>query len=126
MKSNFAISSTAAAILIGAALTSGCAGFDGFWQDLRGTPVTYSTRSIPLEEMPAFPRYCLAGDSETPDQSQCLVDDAACYQLDTGNWCTGGRAAQCPRGSEPVGLEVDCPIEAQCWMYSTSLRCQSV
>ncbi|WP_237058063.1 hypothetical protein [Microbulbifer sediminum] len=78
--------------LFGASLVvSGCAGssFDGLWNDLRGTPQAYSYQSIPIEEMPAFPRYCLADDPVVPEFAQCLEGGTHCYQLDTGDWCMG-------------------------------------
>ena len=34
---------------------------------------------------------CGSGDWSIPSSSQCLQDDAACYQLSDGSWCTGGR-----------------------------------
>ncbi|MFI2812354.1 MULTISPECIES: hypothetical protein [Microbulbifer] len=69
----------------------GCAGtsFDGFWGDLRGTPQVYGYRSVPVEEMPAFPRYCLASDPLVGPLGQCLEAAPHCYQLDTGDWCAG-------------------------------------
>lgn len=70
-------------------LLGGCAGMDGFWDDLRGTPQVYTHRSIPIEEVPAFPRNCLAADPEFTEREQCLAVQGACYQLDYGNWCAG-------------------------------------
>ena len=35
---------------------------------------------------------CLSGDFAIASSSLCLMDDAACYQLDNGQWCTGPRA----------------------------------
>jgi len=69
----------------------GCAGFDGFWDDLRGTPkyYSYSKRSLPVEEIPAFPRYCLANDVPMAGLGQCMEQGVHCYQLDTGAWCAG-------------------------------------
>lgn len=85
MKSKLAIpAALAAALLLG-----GCAGMDGFWDDLRGTPQYYSTRTIPIEEMPAFPRHCLPGDAPMAGLGQCVEQGVHCYQLDTGDWCAG-------------------------------------
>lgn len=109
-------------IALAASLLSGCA---GFWNDLRGTPVDTGARAT-LAEMPAFPRNCLTGDRELAARSQCLAEDAACYQLDTGNWCTGLRERRCPRGSVPLELNAECPPGAECWIHSTSLSCRSV
>ncbi|MGL6161498.1 hypothetical protein [Microbulbifer sp.] len=121
MKSKSAITAIAAAALLG-----GCAGWDGYWNDLCGTPQVYTHQAIPLEEMPAFPRHCLPGDTEVMAYSQCPVGEAACYQLDTGNWCTGISMAQCPGGSIPIAVDVQCPVAGSCWMHSSGLRCHSV
>ncbi|WP_193165041.1 hypothetical protein [Microbulbifer hainanensis] len=113
--------------LITSCLLGGCAGMDGFWCDLRGTPQYYvSQRTVPLQEVQAFPRQCLAGDSEILDLAQCSTMSAACYQLDTGSWCTAARPGICPSDTVPEYQEADCPAGADCWMYSPNLRCRSV
>lgn len=85
MKSKLLLSAAlAASVLLG-----GCAGMDGFWDDLRGTPQYYSQRSVPIEEMPAFPRYCLPGDAEVEQYGQCAAAEIHCYQRDIGSWCAG-------------------------------------
>ncbi|MFC6634742.1 hypothetical protein [Microbulbifer taiwanensis] len=72
-----------------AVLLSGCAGFDGFWDDLRGTPQVYTHRAVSIAEMPAFPRHCLAEDMPMAGLGQCIERGVHCYQLDTGDWCAG-------------------------------------
>ncbi|WP_078084575.1 hypothetical protein [Microbulbifer mangrovi] len=102
------------------------AALDGFWCDLTGTPATYYQRPMPANLMPAYPRNCFAGDTQVPTASTCLVDDAVCYQLDTGAWCTAGRAPQCPAGAAPMAMDAPCPEGGKCWLYSEGLRCHAV
>ena len=45
---------------------------------------------------------CKAGDQRVPSESACLQDDAACYALANGDWCTGERGNTCPAGSEAL------------------------
>ena len=72
------------------ATLAGCAGLNGFWDDLRGTPkyYSYSNRERPIELLPVFPRHCIGADTEVLDISQCNMASASCYQLDTGSWCS--------------------------------------
>ena len=83
----------AALVFANSLLATGCgttgtaSNLDGFWCDLTGAPTTYVQASLPAYLMPAFPRNCFAGDIEIPDSSTCAAG-AACYQLDTGAWCT--------------------------------------
>lgn len=65
---------------------------------------------------------CQEGDQMVASESQCLQDDAACYPLNNGKWCTGSRAAKCPKGSEPAPAGA-CPSGAVCFGQSESLRC---
>ena len=37
---------------------------------------------------------CDAGDQSIESSTACLQDDAACYQLVDGTWCTGARPHQ--------------------------------
>ncbi|MFD1215068.1 MULTISPECIES: hypothetical protein [Microbulbifer] len=74
-------------------LAAGCSNttsMDGFWCDLTGTPTTYVQSPVPAYLAPAYPRNCFAGDTQVPTAQSCLMDDAVCYQLDTGAWCTAG------------------------------------
>lgn len=66
---------------------------------------------------------CLAGDRSVADSSLCLQDDAACYPVADGSWCTGGRASNCPMGSNPLPAELPCPEGARCFAQSESLQC---
>lgn len=66
---------------------------------------------------------CLEGDTVVADSSRCLQDDAACYPLADGRWCTGGRVANCPAGSTALPAELPCPEGARCFAQSESLQC---
>lgn len=66
---------------------------------------------------------CLAGDQSIANSSMCLQDDAACYPLADGSWCTGPRASTCPMGSNPLPAELPCPVSARCFAQSESLQC---
>jgi hypothetical protein len=57
------------------------------------------------------------------DSSRCLQDDAFCYPLGDGRYCTGPQAPECPRNSKPIAKDAPCPARTQCWDYSESLRC---
>lgn len=66
---------------------------------------------------------CKAGDERIKSESQCLQDDAACYALASGDWCTGERGNICPSGSSAVAAGSSCPPGARCFDYSESLTC---
>ena len=66
---------------------------------------------------------CMAGDTSVADSSQCLQDDAACYPIADGSWCTGVRTTNCPMGSDPLPAELPCPEGARCFAQSESLQC---
>ena len=66
---------------------------------------------------------CRAGDQRVPDESACLQDDAACYALDDGNWCTGERGNTCPAGSSALPAGAACPTGARCFRIGESLEC---
>ena len=66
---------------------------------------------------------CLSGDSSVANSSLCLQDDAACYEIADGSWCTGSRATNCPMGSAPLPAELPCPEGARCFAQSESLQC---
>jgi hypothetical protein len=55
-------------------------------EPIRGTAPAASASATPE---PA--QTCEAGDDAIASSSDCLQDDAACYQLADGSWCTGGR-----------------------------------
>ncbi len=81
------------------------------------------TNGQPMEEQPVSADQCRAGDQQVASQSACLMDDAACYQLADGNWCTGPRGASCPAGSTAVAAGGECPAGSRCFMFSESLQC---
>jgi len=66
---------------------------------------------------------CKAGDERIADRSACLLDDAACYQLVNGGWCTGPRGNVCPAGSSALAAGQPCPPGAVCFRMSESLEC---
>lgn len=113
-----------ALILTLAGLLGGCAGLDGFWGDLCGRP-PHIQPDVSLAELEAFPRHCLAGDTEVMALAECPMGYAACYQLDTGNWCSDSRAEICPLSAEPKVVDSDCPGGDQCNVYFPNLRCRS-
>lgn len=78
---------TSALLMTGCGTTGTAENLDGFWCDLTGTPTTYVQASLPAYLTPAYPRNCFAGDMLVPDAGACAAG-AACYQLDTGAWCT--------------------------------------
>jgi hypothetical protein len=59
------------------------------------------------------------------DQSRCLQDDAFCYLLADGRYCTGPSAPQCPPNSQPIAKDAACPARTRCFDFSQSLRCAS-
>ncbi len=65
---------------------------------------------------------CKAGDKQVADKSQCLQDDAACYQAATG-WCTGPRGITCPSGSVALKKGESCPPGGKCFKLGPSLEC---
>jgi len=66
---------------------------------------------------------CLSGDRNVAAAAQCLQDDAACYPLADGSWCTGLRLSNCPMGSSPLPAELPCPANSRCFNQSESLQC---
>ncbi len=66
---------------------------------------------------------CKSGDTQIASRSQCLIDDAACYQLSNGGWCTGERGNSCPSGSNPLPAGGACPAGARCFALAESLSC---
>ena len=56
-----------------------------------------------------------------PDR--CLQDDAFCYPLADGRYCTGPSAPECPRNSTPIAKDAPCPERTECFELSESLRC---
>ena len=66
---------------------------------------------------------CKAGDQRVPSESACLQDDAACYALANGDWCTGERGNTCPAGSSALPAGAPCPPGARCFRIGESLEC---
>lgn len=66
---------------------------------------------------------CKINDTLVPNSNQCLQDDAACYQLSNGQWCTGERGNSCPAGSVAVPLGMACPPGKRCFRVGESLEC---
>ncbi|MEE9322788.1 MAG: hypothetical protein V3U76_20260 [Granulosicoccus sp.] len=66
---------------------------------------------------------CKSGDTEVASEADCLQDDAACYALDNGRFCTGERGNVCPAGSSPIAAGSACPAGGNCIRISDSLEC---
>ncbi|MBX2824266.1 MAG: hypothetical protein KTR33_06020 [Gammaproteobacteria bacterium] len=66
---------------------------------------------------------CRGGDTPVASASACLADDAACYQLANGSWCTGPRSDRCPAGSTELPAGSPCPPGARCFAHSESKSC---
>ena len=66
---------------------------------------------------------CKTTDRLIDSSTQCLQDDAACYQLSNGQWCTGERGSVCPAGSVAVPAGQSCAIGRRCFQVSESLIC---
>ena len=67
---------------------------------------------------------CKSTDTLVETQDQCLLDEAACYQIKSGQWCTGPRGNVCPAGSQPLAAGSACPPGARCIRVSESLECR--
>ena len=67
---------------------------------------------------------CKNTDRLVDNQNQCLQDDAACYQIKSGQWCTGPRGNICPAGSVPLTTGSECPLGSRCFRVSESLECR--
>jgi len=67
--------------------------------------------------------FCKSGDQQVKSASQCLQDDAACYQLTSGAWCTGERGLSCPTGSSEIAKGAPCPRGARCFEAGEGLSC---
>ena len=104
-----------AALALGAALAIGCAAPTGS----SGPGATGAEPRAGGSRVAA----CRAGDREVASEDACLLDDAACYELATGAWCTGPRGASCPAGSSALAAGAPCPPGARCIRASESLEC---
>lgn len=92
---------------------------------LAGCNATTGGATAPAEssQIKAEATACMEGDSSVANSSMCLQDDAACYPIADGSWCTGSRASNCPMGSDPLPAELPCPEGARCFAQSESLQC---
>lgn len=66
---------------------------------------------------------CKSTDTLIDDSRQCLQDDAACYELSNGKWCTGERGNVCPAGSVALSAGQACPPGRRCFRVGESLEC---
>lgn len=66
---------------------------------------------------------CKAGDVRVASEADCLQDDAACYALASGEFCTGERGNSCPAGSTALPAGATCPPGARCFAVGESLSC---
>ncbi|NND89512.1 MAG: hypothetical protein HKN42_01510 [Granulosicoccus sp.] len=66
---------------------------------------------------------CKSTDTQIDSSSQCLQDDAACYELRNGKWCTGERGNICPAGSVALPAGQPCPPGNRCFRVGESLEC---
>ena len=97
-----------------AASLGGCAGGGGLAPD--GGAET-------ARNAPGRVQQCKAGDTRVASEASCLQDDAACYALDDGAFCTGPRGNVCPVGSAAVPAGAACPPGARCFEIGESLTC---
>jgi len=70
--------------------------------------------------------FCKSGDTPVESPGQCLQDDAACYQLTNGTWCTGERGQACPTGSTPLPAGTECPQGGRCFTIGENLTCSVI
>ena len=66
---------------------------------------------------------CKREDTQVAAEAQCLQDDAACYQIADGAWCTGPRGNTCPAGSSAIAAGTACPPGMRCFDAGESLTC---
>lgn len=66
---------------------------------------------------------CKSGDQPIRTSANCLTDDAACYQISDGSWCTGERGGVCPSGSTKLPQGQACPAGGRCFSISDELTC---
>jgi len=79
-----------------------------------------SQRAAPQSKI----QICKAGDQLVASASQCIQDDAACYQISSGQWCTGERGNVCPAGSTQLTIGAACPAGSRCIRLGESLTCK--
>ena len=106
-----ATASRAALALLAAVVLGGCAGDGGTMPAGAG-----GERAGRIQQ-------CKAGDTRVASEAQCLQDDAACYALADGGYCTGERGNVCPAGSNALPAGAPCPPGARCFEIGESLNC---
>ena len=100
-------------VLLSALLLSACAGGNsGFSED--GAQSRAAVGKV---------NECKPGDKRVASQAQCLQDDAACYPLTDGSWCTGPRGLTCPAGSRALKKGEPCPPGSKCFSPGPNLEC---
>ncbi len=98
--------------LVASVVISGCASSGS---SLSGTPGAAGNNSRITA--------CKSTDTQVSSSNQCLQDDAACYQISNGQWCTGERGNVCPAGSTALSAGMACPIGKRCFRVGESLEC---
>jgi hypothetical protein len=69
---------------------------------------------------------CQQGHMEIEGPDQCLQDDAVCYEIEDGRWCTGpdGRENLCPDGFDLTDVPCDADSPNECFPVADGLYCQ--
>jgi len=66
---------------------------------------------------------CRAGETAVATATDCLQDEAVCYQLADQSWCTGPYTPSCPAGSVALTRGAECPPNTRCFSVSEGLTC---
>jgi hypothetical protein len=84
-------------------------------QNQSAGPASPDAREAPATATaPAARTQCEPGDQAIASSSGCMVDDATCYQLADGSWCTGDRAPTCPDGFAMLPEGQRCDLGPDC------------
>ena len=113
-KSALKFSTTLITVIACLLLLSGCASSGNSSPSASGSGISNGSSRI---------SECKINDTLVQSSSQCLQDDAACYQISNGQWCTGERGNVCPAGSVAVPEGMACPRGKRCFRVSESLEC---
>ena len=115
IKRRFRVTTLLPVLVIAAALfVAGCASSAGGSGASRGDAGNSPDRILA----------CKSTDRQVDSQTQCLLDDAACYQISNGQWCTGERGSVCPAGSVALATGEACPAGSRCFRVGESLECR--